>query len=462
VFAGLELAGFGDELRRLAIKIDLATTAAAGILADGVGPGGRDWDAIDAFDAREWFLHHGAHPTTVSSAPVRALYDLWFAYQDGRAVEDSACFAAGVALNTTLRILRDYPASVLYLMRGGMGDVVAAPIYEVLRARGVRFRFFHRVERLELSADGDRVEKVHFTIQAHPHGEDYDALVRPDNGPAFWPGEPLYDRLEEGEALRNVALESRWAVKHGEPAHISAGEHFEEVLLGISVEELKTICGDLAERRPHWADLLAKLRTVQTMSVQLWTTRTTVQLGWQQGVVPTDAAPEPLDVWADRTEVLPLESWSDTPPLGLQYLCGPFPSLTTAEEPTKDAELPEMARREVRRITVEWLSRSARALWPNAVDGDGFAWGVLHDPQNREGEARLDAQYLRTNIDPTERYVLSLPGTTKYRPTADGSGFDNLTLTGDWTRTDWNAGCVEAAVISGENAARAIARKYAV
>ena len=38
-------------------------------------------------------------------------------------------------------------------MRAGMGETVIAPLYEVLRRRGVRFEFFHRVERLELSAD---------------------------------------------------------------------------------------------------------------------------------------------------------------------------------------------------------------------------------------------------------------------------------------------------------------------
>ena len=35
-----------------------------------------------------------------------------------------------------------------------MGDVVFTPFYGVLRARGVKFAFFHRVEELRLSADG--------------------------------------------------------------------------------------------------------------------------------------------------------------------------------------------------------------------------------------------------------------------------------------------------------------------
>ena len=32
---------------------------------------------------------------------------------------------------------------------------------------------------------------------------------------------------------------------------------------------------------------------------------------------------------------------------------------------------------------------------------------------------------------------------------ANGSGFRNVVLCGDWTRNGFNAGCVESAVISG-------------
>ena len=86
----------------------------------------------------------------------------------------------------------------------------------------------------------------------------------------------------------------------------------------------------------------------------------------------------------------------------------------------------------------------------------GIRDSQLHDPSGGSGPDRLDAQYLRANIDPSERYVLALPGTTRYRLAADGSGYDNLVLAGDWTRTDWNVGCIEAAVQSGINAAAAI------
>ena len=51
---------------------------------------------------------------------------------------------------------------------------------------------------------------------------------------------------------------------------------------------------------------------------------------------------------------------------------------------------------------------------------------------------------------------LALPGATKARLRPDESGFENVTLTGDWTRNGLNVGCVEATVMSGMLASSAI------
>jgi uncharacterized protein with NAD-binding domain and iron-sulfur cluster len=80
----------------------------------------------------------------------------------------------------------------------------------------------------------------------------------------------------------------------------------------------------------------------------------------------------------------------------------------------------------------------------------------LAAPAGASGEERFEYQFFRANVDPDQRYVLTLPGTNQYRLRSDQSGFANLYLAGDWTRTPFNAGCVEAAVISGLMASRAI------
>jgi hypothetical protein len=63
------------------------------------------------------------------------------------------------------------------------------------------------------------------------------------------------------------------------------------------------------------------------------------------------------------------------------------------------------------------------------------------------GWARFDCSYGRTNIESSERYVLSLVDTRRYRLPAGQSGFSNLFLAGDWLKTGLEEGCVEAAVM---------------
>jgi hypothetical protein len=74
------------------------------------------------------------------------------------------------------------------------------------------------------------------------------------------------------------------------------------------------------------------------------------------------------------------------------------------------------------------------------------------------GEARQELGR-RLQADPSDRYVQSLPGSSEYRIAADASGFDNLALAGDWTDSGLNAGCIEAAAISGLQAANTVLGK---
>ena len=77
------------------------------------------------------------------------------------------------------------------------------------------------------------------------------------------------------------------------------------------------------------------------------------------------------------------------------------------------------------------------------------------------GPDASSTQYWRANVDPSDRYVQSLPGTDQYRLRPDESGYDNLFLAGDWTDNGLNAGCIEAAVLSGLQAGERRARPAA-
>ena len=116
----------------------------------------------------------------------------------------------------------------------------------------------------------------------------------------------------------------------------------------------------------------------------------------------------------------------------------------------------------MRRNAVRFLNEDVARLWPGATRGtEGFRWELLADPDGADGardEARFASQFWTANVNPSDRYALSLPGTSAYRISPLDQTYDNLTVAGDWTSCGFNAGCVEAAVMSGRLAAHAIAK----
>jgi uncharacterized protein with NAD-binding domain and iron-sulfur cluster len=70
--------------------------------------------------------------------------------------------------------------------------------------------------------------------------------------------------------------------------------------------------------------------------------------------------------------------------------------------------------------------------------------------------SNFSTPYARANVADWERYILSRPGTTKYRLGPGDAPFSNVYLAGDWTKNRVNGGSVEGAVTSGIDAARCI------
>jgi hypothetical protein len=114
----------------------------------------------------------------------------------------------------------------------------------------------------------------------------------------------------------------------------------------------------------------------------------------------------------------------------------------------------------VRRNAVRFLNEQVPHLWPRATGtAGGFRWDLLVDPRDGpvvSGEARFGTQFWTANVNPSDRYALSLPGSSASRISPLDRTYDNLTIAGDWTDCGFNAGCVEAAVMSGRLAAHAV------
>ena len=464
-----------DQLRRTWLLLRLAGTLVRGIIEDNVLHTG--FDPLDRYDFREWLRRHGAGDCEVRSAPVQVLYDLVFAYDKGD--QQKPNLAAGVALRTLLRTTCGYQGAFAYKMQAAMGDVVFTPLYLVLRRRGVKFKFFHRVEGLGLSADRRSVATVRVgrqaTLKAGPRplpcgcpglpAADYEPLVCVKDL-LCWPSAPDYAQLDEGPELKQLAaaghepLESAWSSwPNREDITLRAGQDFDLVVLGIPVGALPYLTKELIAASPRWRDMVEKVQTVQTQAFQLWLNRDADGLGWHAQETALLGAYRASG--SDMTQVLPREGWPAAAQVhNISYFCNPLEDDPNAPAPFTDPDFPKRQADRVKAVSLDFLKTGgATTLWPQAGSPQNPAelnWALLVDAQDGQGRQRFDRQFWRANIDPTERYVLSVKGSTECRLRADESGFANLYLTGDWVRTGVNAGCVEAAVMAGLQTSRAL------
>ncbi|MBV8865344.1 MAG: hypothetical protein JO210_08100, partial [Acidobacteriaceae bacterium] len=413
---------------------------------------------IDQYDFIEWLGLHGcrnaASPLTIS------MYDACFGYASGDPNQKN--MAAGSTLYGALRLIFTYRGALMWWMEAGMGDTIFTPIYKALQHRGVKFEFFQKITRLTPSADGSSVAAIDIDIQSQPKPElrdGYDPLYNV-NGLLCWPSEPFYEQLVNGDELQNPQyvnrdLESWWTdLPPLARKTLSLGEHFDIVVMGISLGALPYICSELraADKTGKWAAMLDKVQVVRTQAFQLWLNKGTGDMGWPYA---GEAAPvlcgfvEPYDTWAQMDHLIKRESWPQGACRQIAYFCNAAPS-DPQQRPFSDPNYPNQQLERARSDALQFLNTHGKTIWANGVTPGDL---VGYDPSQRDP---LASQFVRINIDPSEQYVLSVKGSTQFRLAAGASQFDNLVLAGDWTLVDVNLGCVEAAVQSGKSASFAI------
>ncbi len=426
------------QLRRVWLTLDFLASNIVGILDEGLlipkrGPVSDldhvEWlenlTAIDDTDYRAWLRRHGASAETVDAPMVRGTGDAVF----NTGFEG----AAGTAVNGLFRLNLTYRGSLFYRMAAGMGETVFAPLYLVLRRRGVDFRFFHRIDRLELDRDGV-LARVHGARQAATKEADYHPLVdvpAPGGKLACWRAQPDWDQLEGGSELAASGIDL------GSPAPIPGErafvlEDFHAVVLAIPVGALAPITGALSAHSERWRSMVSGMKTTRTQSVQLWFDRSLAELGWTEDSAVVTGYADALDTWADMGHLVEMEN--DPAVKNVGYFCG------SLSDDGPDAAA---------------LGR---------VEAEGRAWFAANLghllPHARLAQAH--GQYWRANVRPWERYVLSVPGTMHLRMRSADSGIPRLFLAGDWVHTGMNVGSVEAAAMAGKQAARAISGRTIV
>ncbi len=442
------------ELRRTWGLISMVTAAVRGILADDLASQPLGFRAVNDEDLLEWMLRHGASPSIAELPLVRGLYDLVFGYVDGDPKQPQ--FAAGLAAFLIGKMLFDYKGAIFWKMTAGMGDVVFAPLYQVLTRRGVGFEFFHRVDTLHVSADRNAIDAITIGRQVAlaPGRARYEPLVRVEGLPCF-PVKPVAEQLAGGGGVADQPFESSWCEwPDAEHRVLRRGDDFDIAVLAIPVGMAPTVCRELIADRPEWRDMVDNVATVATQAFQIWLRDDEPALGWPYPGVTVSAYEQPFSTWASMPQLIEAEGWPEQQRPGtIAYFCG------ACDAPTHDGIVTSREaarfRDRTRSEALHFLDHHLGHLLPGAVRDRGFRWELLCG-SDREDDTAFDSQYWVANVDPSDRYVLSLPGTDQYRLRSDESGYDNLFLAGDWTDSGMNAGCIESAVLSGLQAANAV------
>ena len=443
---GAALASSND-LRRLWILLDLGLANLIGGLRDGLllDPAAH-LEAVNRLDYRAWLKAHGAGEATIDSALVRSLYDLIFAYPEGNwqtygNVEAGTLFLS--LLNTAT-----YQGSIIWKFNTATGDLIVQPLYDVLTARGVKFEFFSRVDALVPASDGSRIASVTIGRQVQLAGATYDPLTTLPSGQRVWPDRPLDAQLADGAALAasGANLESKWTTWPDAlpPLTITAGADYDLLVLAIPPAAHRDICAGLIAQKPAWQAMADAVQTVATHSLQTWTAQDEAGLGWDHPAMVGGFDASNLNSWADISEVLKTECWpADAGVVAEQIACGPLPCLPYPP-PASDTGYPAAQQALADTLAATYLNADARIFWPKRFGQGGPSAGTLV------------SSYNRINVDPGERYTLTVADSTRHRLRTDGSTYANLFLTGDWILNGQNLGSFEATTISGKLASRAI------
>jgi hypothetical protein len=366
-----------------------------------------------------------------------------------------------------VRLVYTYRGAIFWKMQAGMGDTIFTPAYEVLHKRGVKFKFFHRVEQLSLGPDGKSISSVSISRQAQlkPEVSEYQPFVTVKDL-ACWPNQPLWEQLVNGEELHKekVDFENPWDPHPVvDQFTIQAGTDFDLVVIAISKDALYTTTAQLMAASPAWNNMVTQTATVNTIAAQLWFTEDSPTLGWTDPPAVLTGYQRPHSTWCEMSHLLPREDWPADGPKSIAYLCGPVWRPTQEQNPAfvpaDDEDYTQQNHIKGMALTREWILAMLGKLYTKAalsVNPSGIDFVYLYDPETTlDNLGRLDYSYVRMNTIPQERYCLTLPGAQAIRMREGRTPFTNLYMAGDAIYT-LLGGCVEAAVMSGMLVSRSL------
>jgi len=448
------------EVYRMWTMLDLACTVVIGGIRDRIVEPGRLAD-IDVYDLREWLERHGASELTLWCEQLQTWYNAVAAYRNGDPADPD--ISAAVALQSILRLAFTYQGAFAYQMELEVGDSVIAPVYQVLKDRGVRFGFFHRVWDVAPGEgeDADQIVRVEMERQLELKSGDpfsYDPFERV-KGRNVWPNQPRWSQVADPDP-DGPNTDSFYSPRRGPTVTLERGRDFDLCVYAMPVGTIPFYAKELMARREAWRRMTG-LRTVETQSLRLWWSPTLRELGWPYGPPVLSAYVQPLSTWEDNDQLVRWELWPETDrPQALSTVFGPLPCEPTSPPP-EDVDYPKRKQALGDQYMMKFLQFDVGGLWPRATSLQtkyGVDWNLLVslDP-SAVGPEKFHTQQRRVNVGPTERYTSAGSGTLQFRLRPDESQFGNLFLAGDWVRNGMELGSVEGAVMAGLLVSQSIA-----
>lgn len=269
------------------------------------------------------------------------------------------------------------------------------------------------------------------------------------------------------QKIKKHHLEDYWDHWKVSSKVLKKGKDFDHVVLAISLGALPFICKEIIKENPKWDEMVKNMKTTQTQAIQLWCDQSMKEMGFPLTFNPPDFAVGatfcyPINAFVDFSDLVEVEKWpEDKKPKTCLYFCGakynPEHELNF-DDPTFPIRQHESTLYTATQYVQSHLGQLIvpKATIPEAPTSFDFSRLVCLKKDSISPPERMRQQYVRSNHDPTELYVLSPVNTAKYRFHAWDSGFKNLTLAGDWIYTGFNVGSIEGAVMSGALASFAV------
>ena len=462
------------------VKANFFVVLALGFLGEGLWIPGKDLDDLDGYDFDAWLKKWKAGDLTRAFPISEALPNILFSRPSGDPAL-SPKLSTACWLTWFFRTVKRSPGDFGYFFFAGTGESVVLPLYFHLSRLGVRFEFFHKLQKVESKSDADGwwVEKLQFEQQAKLKSPPYDPLDEmekegEDRKWAVWPNQPLWDQLANGSQNEGKIDYEAWKGTSGSDATTRVLERshgdFDYVVFalpGAMVEQIEWSDGEPAKT---WT--ARALPFTATQSAQLWLEDDTADLGWKRTKYGSKKKgheredrfvsavfPQPLIHMGAFDDVIAAEDWGANGPKGCIYLSGQLNMRPRHAAP--EAQMRRDAIHRLEESTAQTLRRMGNFL-PGSLprvnkryEGSEFDLAILH-AKGGIGSERLDEQYYRVNTRPTEAYMQAPPGFVDKRPDAWQTGYENMVVAGDWIRTGLNLGSFESAITGGKLAAFAL------